>query len=147
LVVDAPPLAVRLRTPGLGGTAPETLLWPGPDPAAVGAALLRVLPGALVHLLLDTLRTSLAGLSSGAGTAVDALLDALGLLAPAPVPGDPRATRLPARLIADPVGYLQSVAAPATLVPALLDAVRGLVTGGAGGTPGTIAVTTGVTVH
>ena len=82
-----------------------------------------------------------------AAGAVDAVLDALGILAPQPPPplgadpADPlprRGVRLPAGLFADPGAWLRGVepgpAALATALPALVDAVRGLLD--AGSTPG-----------
>ena len=117
----AGPFTVRVRTAVPSGTSDLTL-WPAPDPAAIAAALESTVPVALLTAALAALRTRLttaAGGSAATGALIDAVADALGLLGPAPAPppgtdpGDPppaRPLRLPAGLLADPGGWLRSLA-------------------------------------
>ena len=162
------PFSVRVRTAAPSGTS-DLALWPGPDPAAVAAALEGTVPVALLTAVLAALRarlTAATGGSAAAGELIDAVADALGLLGPAPAappgsdPGDPppaRPLRLPAGLLADPGGWLRSLAPSggtlAATVPALLDAVGGLVTGAGGGggggssTPGVLPIAPGLALR
>jgi hypothetical protein len=160
-------LTVRVRTAAPSGTSDLTL-WPAPDPAAIAAALESAVPVALLTAALAALRTRLTtatGGSAATGELIDAVADALGLLGPAPAlppgsdPGDPppaRPLRLPAGLLADPGGWLRSLAPSggtlAATVPALLDALRDLVTdagGGGGGlsTPGVLPIAPGLALR
>jgi hypothetical protein len=163
----AGPFTVRVRTAAPSGTSDLTL-WPAPDPAAIAAALESTVPVALLTAALAALRTRLTtatGGSAATGELIDAVADALGLLGPAPAlppgsdPGDPppaRPLRLPAGLLADPGGWLRSLAPSggtlAATVPALLDALRDLVTdagGGGGGlsTPGVLPIAPGLALR
>ncbi len=160
----AGPFAVRVRTAAPSGISDLTL-WPAPDPAAIAAALESIVPVALLTAALAALRvrlTAATGGSAATGELIDAVADALGLLGPAPSlppgsgPGDPapaRPLRLPAGLLADPGGWLRSLAPSggtlAATVPALLDALGGIVTGagGAPGTPGVLPVTAGLALR
>ena len=153
---------MRVRTGVPSGTA-DLALWPSPDPAAVAAALERTVPVALLTAVLAALRsrlTAAAGGSAATGELIDAVADALGLLGPAPPPppgtdpGDAppvRPLRLPAGLLADPGGWLRSLApAGGTLtatVPALLDALRGIVTDAGAGTPGVLPIAPGLALR
>ena len=158
----AGPFTVRIRTAAPSGTSDLTL-WPAPDPAAIAAALESTVPVALLTAALAALRTRLTtavGGSAATGALIDAVADALGLLGPAPArppgsdPGDPppaRPLRLPAGLLADPGGWLRSLEPSggtlAATVPALLDAVRGIVAGGGGSTPGVLPIAPGLTLR
>jgi hypothetical protein len=146
VVLSATPLAVHLEI-ARPGVVDEVELWPAPDPGAIADALADAAPAALAHVLLDTLRATLAGSVPAAGAAVDALLGALGLLGPAPAEGDePAPLRVPAALLRDPAGWLSSLPSGlAAAVPGLLDALRALLD--AAGDPGTLAVTDGVTLR
>jgi hypothetical protein len=155
----AGPFTVRVRTAAPSGTSDLTL-WPAPDPAAIAAALESAVPVALLTAALAALRTRLTtavGGSAATGALIDAVADALGLLGPAPArppgsdPGDPppaRPLRLPAGLLADPGGWLRSLAPSggtlAATVPALLDALRGIVAGGGDSTPGVLPIAAGL---
>jgi len=155
LTVEPVAAHVRVARPGRVDDLP---LWPAPDAAALGRALADVAPAALARTVLDVLRQALADAAPVAGDALDALLDALGLLAPArpvdpsadPTEAPPRPLRLPVGLLADPAAWLAALPAargPAGLgavVPGLLDALRGLL--GAAGDPGQLTVVDGVTV-
>ena len=162
------PFSVRIRTAAPSSTSDLTL-WPAPDPAAVAGALEGAVPVALLTAVLAALRTRLTaatGGSAAAGGLIDAVADALGLLGPPPAPppgsdpGDPppaRPLRLPAGLLADPGGWLRSLAPSggtlAATVPALLDAVGGLATGAGGGagggssTPGVLPIAPGLALR
>ena len=158
----AGPFTVRVRTAAPSGTSDLTL-WPAPDPAAIAAALESMVPVALLTAALAALRTRLTtaiGGSAATGALIDAVADALGLLGPAPAlppgsdPGDPppaRPLRLPAGLLADPGGWLRSLAPSggtlAATVPALLDAVRDIVAGGGSSTPGVLPIAPGLTLR
>ena len=158
----AGPFTVRVRTAAPSGTSDLTL-WPAPDPAAIAAALESTVPVALLTAALAALRTRLttaAGGGAATGALIDAVADALGLLGPAPArppgtdPGDPppaRPLRLPAGLLADPGGWLRSLEPSggtlAATVPALLDAVRGIVAGGSSSTPGVLPIAPGLTLR
>ena len=146
VVLSAAPLAVHLQI-ARPGAVDAVELWPAPDPGAIADALADAAPAALAHVLLDTLRATLAGSVPSAGAVLDALLGALGLLGPAPTEGDePPPLRVPAALLRDPAGWLGSLPSGlATAVPGLLDALRSLLD--AAGDPGTLAVTDGVTLR
>ena len=158
------PFTLRLRMAVPSGLSDLTL-WPAPDPAAITAALERMVPVALLTAALAALRTRLTAATGGSaatGELIDAVADALGLLGAAPPlppgsdPGDPRPARplrLPAGLLADPGGWLRSLTPSggtlAATVPALLDALRGVVTdpGGGPGTPGVLPVAPGLALR
>ena len=145
VLIAAPPLDVRLRVRH-PGRVEEVVLWPAPDPGAIADALADAAPAALVHLLLETLRSTLAGSVPAAAAALDELLAALGLLGTAPDEDSPRPLRLPASLLRDPAAWLASL--PSGLIaagPSLLDALRALL--GATGPPGTLDVSDGVTLR
>jgi hypothetical protein len=146
LVLAAAPLDVHLRL-SRPGAVDEVALWPAPDAGAIADALADVAPAALAHILVDTLRATLADSVPAASAAVDALLSALGLLGPAPADGEgPPPLRLPVTFLRDPTAWLTSLPSGLTAaVPGILDALRALL--GAPGTPGTLAVTEGVTLR
>src|SRR6266511_4966699 len=112
-------------------------LLPDPDPAALRELATVVLPAVGVHGLLGALRSLV---SATARPALDAALDALGLLtAPDTVGG--RAVVVPTGLVQDPGGWLRHATdawrtnAAASAV-ALLDALAPLVVPGRGTAPG-----------
>lgn len=138
LVLDlpsaAPPsLELRLDLHDDVGAAwlPRRLsLYPVTDPAEL-APLVQVAfahaPAELLRLGAEHARRTLAG--SSVAAALDAALDALGLLAQ-PIPGAPRPVRVPLALVVDPAGWLRralaldatggtAVRGPAALVDAL----------------------------
>jgi hypothetical protein len=136
-------LTAELRQRGAGGT--ETVaLWPAPSADAVLDLLTTAVPAVTLRVLLEALRSTLG--SSPTGLAIDALLQALGVLGPDPGDGSPRMIKSLMGIVADPAAWLQNI--PAGLpgsVPALVDALRGLI--GAGGTAGTLRIADGVTVR
>ena len=104
---------------------PVVPLWP-PDAASasaerIGAAAVRFAQDAALGLGLDALRGTFATVDA-ARQQVDAVLDAVGLLAPAAA-GAPRALRWPGDLLADPGAWLADRAGGLpSAVPALLAA-------------------------
>ncbi|MGZ6671177.1 MAG: DUF6603 domain-containing protein [Solirubrobacteraceae bacterium] len=146
LTLAAAPLDVRLRV-SRPGAVDEVALWPAPDAGAIADALADAAPAALLHLLVDTLRSTLANSVPAAAAAVDGLLRALGLLGSVPADGEsPAPLRLPAAFLRDPAAWLASL--PSGLiaaVPEILDALRALLA--APGDPGTLAVTDGVSLR
>ena len=136
-------LTAELRQRGAGGT--ETVaLWPTPSADAMLGLLTTAVPAVTLRGLLEALRSTLG--SSPPGLAIDALLQALGVLGPDLGDGSPRAIKSLFGIIADPAAWLQNVPAGlAGSVPALVDAVRGLI--GGGGAAGTLRIADGVTLR
>ena len=138
VAATAPTPAVTVEWAGPGAAAPRRLpLLPDPDPAALRELATVVLPAVGVHGLLGALRSLV---SATARPALDAALDALGLLtAPDTVGG--RAVVVPTGLVQDPGGWLRHATdawrtnAAASAV-ALLDALAPLVVPGRGTAPG-----------
>lgn len=147
LLVDLAPYAVRLEWQQPGGGTELVELWPQPDPAQLARALVDAAPSIAGHVAVEILRD----LDEDLRPVVDAVLDALGLLAGAAGDAE-RALRPLAGLVADPAGWLRSAdslgSSPAKL-QALLDALRPLtgVGGSAGGAwdlaPGVTLTVTG----
>ncbi|CCK31826.1 hypothetical protein BN159_7447 [Streptomyces davaonensis JCM 4913] len=143
--------ALHRRLPGAAGPAVRTTpLWPAPTAPQLLDAIGEVLPGLALGAVLEAARESLASLSATGAEAVDALLDALGLLAPAPaapagpVAGLARALGPVHDLLADPAGWLRALpGGPGLAVPALIDAV-GRLFGGTGAPRGTVQLADGV---
>lgn len=132
VVVQLAPFAVRLVWRHPGGATSDVALWPAPDPAALTALVVDAAPGLAGHVAVEVLR----GLDEALRPTVDAVLDALGLLAEDLGDGVRRLRSL-APLVADPAGWLRgagSLGASPVRVQALLDALRPLV--GVGGAPG-----------
>ena len=107
------------------------------------AALAGAVPAVLLRAVLDGVRAAAAAAAAPAGSAVEALLAAVGL-----VTAEGR-TRLPAALLADPVGWLRTM--PGGLVaaiPALVDAAAALVAPALPAVPGagTLPLARGVAV-
>ena len=157
LLLALQPLSAALRV-ARPGRVEDVPLWPTPSADALARALADVGPAALARTLLDVLRGALVDAAPAPAQALDALLDALGLLAPAP-PADPtldpsqappRPLRLPVGLLTDPSAWLRALPAAsgpaglAAVVPGLLDALRGLL--GASGGAGRLEVAGGVAV-
>ncbi len=126
------PLRLDLHWRQPGGGDRVAALWPAPDGDALARMFAQAAPGLVGHAALETMRQA----DAGARAAIDAVLDALGLLAEAA--GDAqRALRPLAGLLADPAGWLRGPAAlganPAR-IQSLLDALRPLL--GANGANG-----------
>jgi large repetitive protein len=122
------PAGVRVESAVPGGSVREVALLPSPDPGAVRDLATVLLPTVTAHGVLAALRQRV---SSAAAAALDAALDALGLL----TPRDPLGFRdvvLPIGLIQDPGGWLRHGVASwrtnaAASSVALLDALAPLV--------------------
>ena len=139
-------LVVELRERGPSG-AQAVAVWPAPSADALLNVLSTAVPAIALQGLLDALRLTLASASPPAAAAIDALLDAVGLLGAA-TNGD--SNRRPFRslypLLADPAAWVQSLPAGLSAsVPALVDAIRGLL--GGAGSAGTLTLTEGVRVR
>jgi hypothetical protein len=116
-------------------TAP---LWPAPDAQALARMLAQASPSLAAHVALELMRRA----DDEARPLIDAMLDALGLLAGAASDAE-RALRPLAGLLADPAGWLRSagsLAANPLKIQALFDALRPLMgLAGAAGSPLPIA--------
>jgi len=141
LVVDVAPFAATLHWRHPSGAVDEVALWPGPDGGVIAGALARAAPSLGAHLSLELMRRA----DEDARPVIDAVLDALGMLA-----GDPgddlRPLRPLAGFLADPAGWLRSADSLATQpvkVQTLLDALRPL-TGLGGGTGEPLPIAEGV---
>jgi hypothetical protein len=144
LFVDASAagLAATLRQRGPGGTS-ALALWPTPAAGDLLGALTTAVPAFALRALVDALRQTLASGAPPVAAAIDALLDAVGLLAPGT---GARALRSPYALMADPAAWLANLPTGiAASVPALLDALRGLL--GGAGDAGTLRLADGVRVR
>ena len=139
----APPsLALHWHTPG-SNTADVASLWPHPDASAAIRMLTTAAPSLAAHVALELMRRA----DDAARPVIDAVLDALGMLAG--IAGDEeRALRPLAGLLADPAGWLRSegsVAASPLKIQHLFDALRPLL--GVAGSPGDpLALATGVSL-
>ncbi|HEU4757282.1 MAG TPA: hypothetical protein VFS72_11500 [Agromyces sp.] len=126
-----------------------TLLPAAPDAASAIAGLLPVeLRSAVLRIVLGALRSQLpTELPTTPAGLVDAILEAAGLLREADATGR-RALRWADGLLADPREWVRSRTAglPAS-VPAMLDAVRGLVAPALPATAGAIPITSGVVLR
>ena len=137
-------LAIDVRQRGPSGSE-SVAIWPSPDAHAVLDALTAAIPAVALGGVLDALRSTLASVSAPTATAVDALLDAGGLLHAA-AGTSPRRLRSLHALFVDPSSWMQSL--PAGLpssIPALIDAIRGLL--GGTGAAGTLRLSDGVSVR
>jgi len=139
-------ISAELRTRGVDGVVAPAVLWPAPNAALVLDALTAVVPGLLLQALVEALRSSLTSLAPAAAAAVDALLDAAGVLAPPASATGIRPLRSLAGVVADPAAWLRAL--PTGIggaLPALLDAVRALL--GATGPAGTLPLADGVALR
>ena len=99
-------------------------LWPTPDGQALARLLAQSAPSLAAHVAIELMRRA----DEEARPLIDAVLDALGMLAGAASDAE-RALRPLAGLIADPVGWLRSagsLAANPIKIQALFDALRPL---------------------
>jgi hypothetical protein len=135
----APTLELRFDLPdGIGAAwLPRRVpLFPGGDPAQF-EPLLRVAvahaPAELLRLGAEQARRAPTGAQAAA---LDALLDALGLLGTAPAAG-PRPVRVPLALVADPTGWFRRALAldSGGSAASLIDALRELLGVGTATTP------------
>ncbi|MEQ4208789.1 DUF6603 domain-containing protein [Actinopolymorpha sp. B9G3] len=128
LVAGTSPAAVRVESAVPGGSVREVALVPSPDPGAVRDLATVLLPAVTAHGVLGALRQRV---STAAAPALDAALDAVGLLAP-PDPLGFRDVVLPVGLIQEPGSWLRHGVASwrtnaAASAVALLDALAPLV--------------------
>ncbi|MFT3666668.1 DUF6603 domain-containing protein [Piscinibacter sp.] len=118
-------------------------LWPVPDGQALARLLAQAAPSLAAHVALELMRRA----DEQARPLIDAMLDALGMLAGAAADAE-RALRPLAGLLADPAGWLRSagsLAANPLKIQALFDALRPLM--GLAGAPGSpLALATGVSL-
>lgn len=143
LQLQLDPLRLELHWRQPGGGDRVAALWPAPDGAALARMFAQAVPGLAAHAALETMRQA----DAGARAAIDAVLDALGLLAGAASDAQ-RALRPLAGLLADPAGWLRGPAAlganPAR-IQSMLDALRPLL-GASGGDGAALQLTDGVRV-
>ncbi|MEQ7128683.1 DUF6603 domain-containing protein [Actinopolymorpha sp. B11F2] len=128
LLAGASPATVRVEWAAPDGSVREVALVPSPDPGAVRDLATVLLPAVTAHGLLGALRQQV---STAAASALDAALDAVGLLTP-PDPLGFRDVVLPIGLIQEPGGWLRHGVASwrtnaAASAVALLDALAPLV--------------------
>jgi hypothetical protein len=124
LQLDLNPLRVSLLWHRSGGSSEVAALWPAPDGQALARMLAQAAPSLGAHVALEVMRRA----DAAARPAIDAALDALGLLAGVASDAE-RALRPLAGLIADPAGWLRSagsLAANPLKIQALFDALRPL---------------------
>ncbi|HPG77221.1 MAG TPA: hypothetical protein PK756_01065 [Piscinibacter sp.] len=125
LQLDLNPLRVSLLWHRSGGSSEVAALWPAPDGQALARMLAQAAPSLGAHVALEVMRRA----DAAARPAIDAALDALGLLAGVASDAE-RALRPLAGLIADPAGWLRSagsLAANPLKIQALFDALRPLI--------------------
>ncbi|MBS0435118.1 MAG: hypothetical protein JSR75_09535 [Proteobacteria bacterium] len=118
------PLAVSLHWHQSSTHTEIAPLWPSPDGQALARLLAQSAPSLAAHVALELMRRA----DEEARPLIDAVLDALGMLAGAASDAE-RALRPLAGLIADPVGWLRSagsLAANPIKIQALFDALRPL---------------------
>lgn len=118
------PLAVSLHWHQSSAHTEIAPLWPSPDGQALARLLAQSAPSLAAHVALELMRRA----DEEARPLIDAVLDALGMLAGAASDAE-RALRPLAGLIADPVGWLRSdgsLAANPIKIQALFDALRPL---------------------
>lgn len=118
------PLAVSLHWHQSSTRTEIAPLWPTPDGQALARLLAQSAPSLAAHVALELMRRA----DEEARLLIDAVLDALGMLAGAASDAE-RALRPLAGLIADPVGWLRSagsLAANPIKIQALFDALRPL---------------------
>lgn len=132
------PFAVSLHWHQSSSRTVTAPLWPAPDGQALARMLAQASPSLAAHVALELMRRA----DEEARPLIDAMLDALGLLAGAASDAE-RALRPLAGLIADPAAWLRSagsLAANPLKIQALFDALRPLMgLAGAAGSPLPIA--------
>ena len=137
-----PSLALHWHAAG-SNASDVASLWPQPDARAATRMLAKAAPSLAAHVTLELMRRA----DDAARPLIDAVLDALGMLAGAAGDAE-RALRPLAGLIADPAGWLRSegsVAASPLKIQRLFDALRPLL--GVVGNPGDpLALATGVSL-
>jgi hypothetical protein len=128
------PFAASVHWHHPGGGSDSATLWPAPDAAALARMLARAAPALGGQAALEILRRA----DEDARPLIDAVLDALGLLAGAAGDAE-RALRPLAGLLRDPAGWLRSAGSLASSplkIQGLFDALRPVVgLAGATGTP------------
>ena len=138
LQVALDPFAVSLHWLQSSTHTAVAPLWPAPDGQALARMLAQAAPSLAAHVALELMRRA----DEEARPLIDAVLDALGMLAGAASDAE-RALRPLAGLLADPVAWLRSadsVAANPLKIQALFDALRPLMDlPGAAGAPLPIA--------
>jgi hypothetical protein len=138
----APALALHWHTAGSNASDIATL-WPRPDASAVTRMLAKAAPSLAAHVTLELMRRA----DDAARPLIDAVLDALGMLAGAAGDAD-RALRPLAGLLADPAGWLRSegsVTASPLKIQGLFDALRPLLAA-AGNVGDPLPLATGVSL-
>ncbi len=146
LLTTSPSSQVRFEWHAPGALTPVDIrLWPDPDLSAALPLLVRMLPAELGRQGLEYLRR----LDPDVRPIADAALDAIGLLAVAPLGDGVRPVRLPLGLITNPVGWFKHGGAlggssgfdPGRVI-SFLDALKPIL--GVSGAPGHWDVATGV---
>jgi hypothetical protein len=137
------PFAVSLHWHQSSSRTVVAPLWPAPDGQALARMLAQASPSLAAHVALELMRRA----DEEAQPLIDAMLDALGLLAGAASDAE-RALRPLAGLLADPPGWLRSadsLAANPLKIQALFDALRPLM--GQAGAPGSpLQIASGVSL-
>ncbi len=131
-IIDLQPLHVALQWHQPGGSTDSATLWPNPEGALLARMLAKAAPSLGGHAALELMRRA----DDTARPIIDAVLDALGLLAGTLGDAD-RSIRPLAGLLADPAGWLRSsgsLASSPAKIQGLFDALRPLL--GIVGTPG-----------
>jgi hypothetical protein len=141
--VTLAPFAVSLHWNQSSTRSVVVPLWPSPDGQALARVLAQAAPSLAAHVALELMRRA----DDDARPLIDAVLDALGLLAGAASDAE-RALRPLAGLLADPAAWLRSagsLAANPVKIQALFDALRPLMN--LPGTPGSpLMIASGVTL-
>lgn len=137
------PFAVSLHWHQSSTNTQVAPLWPAPDGQALARMLAQASPSLAAHVALELMRRA----DEEARPLIDAVLDALGMLAGAASDAE-RALRPLAGLLADPVSWLRSAGSLASnplKIQALFDALRPLMNlAGAAGSP--LAIANGVSL-
>jgi hypothetical protein len=141
--IDLNPLRATLRWHQPSGRSDAVALWPAPEAQALARMLAQAAPSLGAHAALELMRRA----DETARPVIDAMLDALGLLAGA-VSDTERAIRPLAGLLSDPAGWLRSagsLAASPVKIQNLFDALRPLMgLSGSSGSP--LALANGVSL-